>query len=92
MGLVAVDVADVGIDERLLRMRSNEVAMIAMAAIASITSPIGDVKSANIESGIGWTRNSTPWRTVAFLTLVQVAEFEVVLVGEGVPAGTTTFT
>ena len=82
----------VGNDERLLRRRSITLAMIATAAMASMTRPVGDRRSPKIDRGIGSTRNRTPERTVAFLTLVQVAEFEVLLVGEGVPVGTRIFT
>ena len=82
----------VGTDERLLRRTSRTVAMIATAAIASIAKPVGDTSSPKIDSGNGPTRNRTPERTVAFLTLVHVAEFEVVLAGEGVPVGTRIFT
>ena len=48
-----VDVIVEGTDERLLRRSNRAVAMIATAAIASMINPVGDVRSANIDSAMG---------------------------------------
>lgn len=54
-------------------------AMIPAATIASMAIPVGDVRKLRKEFS----------STEAFLKFIHVAEFEVVLVGKVVPAGTT---
>ena len=67
--------------------------MIPAATIASMAIPVGDVRKLRKEVGIGWTMKRTFPSADAFLKFIQVAEFEVVLVGGLlIPAGTTTFT
>jgi hypothetical protein len=67
--------------------------MTAIAITASIAIPIGDTKNAKRpELGTGWTWNCTVESAEASWRFVQVAEFEVVLVGWGVFPGTTIFT
>ena len=60
--------------------------------IASTANPVGDVRNARKEKGRGSTTKRTFCSCDAFMTLFQVAEFDVVLLGAGVPAGTTIFT
>jgi hypothetical protein len=54
--------------------------------------PAGDTRKARKLFGNGWTWNSTAESVEGSWRFVQVAEFEVVLLGWGVFAGTTIFT
>ncbi len=88
----AEGVRGVGIFERLLRTRRATLATMATATMASIAIPVGEVRKAKKEVPTGWTWKRTFWSSEAFITLFHVAEFDVVLLGLGTSAGTTTFT
>ena len=66
--------------------------MTAIATIASIPMPTGDTRKARKLFGNGCTWNSTAESVEASWRFVQVAEFDVVLLGWRVSAGTTIFT
>ncbi len=66
--------------------------MMAAAAMASMATPVGERRMSRREAGRRTSVKRTAWRLVEFWRFVHVAELAVVLLGAGVPAGTTMLT
>ncbi len=64
-------------------------AATAAATIASMAIPVGDKRMSSREPGRRTSVKRTAWSIVEFWRFVHVSELDVMLLGAGVPAGTT---